>query len=345
MKLASMLETLTSLKAEIALVDVKYSQLRTGVQRSTLSLTRSYMSGLRSSGNLPNTSVISTGNFGSCTLGNTEESLSTTKQFELDSCRPKTSCYTNMGGTLTSKTTGLGEHIPLLPPMLGPFKSPSNQALPSPQGSATTSMLGSVAKLDASIDMPVSTAIMGDITEGLQSVPSWRVKESSKLKGQDILPKYARGFLWEEDKVPCYKTSADLSQPVPLPPSPAVFAPKFLHTIETYSHLFTIVTPINVSRLEHYLQDHPNRLFVTSVLRMMKEGTWPWAHEPPAEFMPINDQLQDIADLVKSPARLTFFQEECCKEQALGRSSEFFPHLLPGMSCMPMYIVERRGKM
>ena len=42
--------------------------------------------------------------------------------------------------------------------------------------------------------------------------------------------------------------------------------------------------------------------------------------------------------------RLEFFESECRKERDAGRYSESFPKLLPGMACMPTYVIERKGK-
>ena len=173
-------------------------------------------------------------------------------------------------------------------------------------------------------------------------------KEKASRPRPEVQPRYARDFLWEEDRHPTFLTSADLSErapPMPLPPSRSCFTPDFLHTLDSHPTLFKVVTPVNVDKLEYLLCDHPNRPFVKSVLRMMREGAWPWAKPPPTTFSPYNDQSQDLASLERYPDRLAFYEKECQKEYDAGRYSDAFPSLLPGMACMPTYVIERRGKM
>ena len=181
-----------------------------------------------------------------------------------------------------------------------------------------------------------------------ESAGSLRVKEKGRIKLKDVYPKYARNYLWEEDVRPTFLTSADLSEhapPLPSPPSRSSFSPAFLKTLDDNPHLFEIVTPINIPRFTNLLRDHPNRPFVDSVIRMLTDGAWPWAQPPPSHFPIINDQSQDNTDIVRDPARLQFFTDECDKELAARRFSPPFPDLLPGMSCMPVYVITRKDKM
>ena len=110
-------------------------------------------------------------------------------------------------------------------------------------------------------------------------------------------------------------------------------------------NLFAIITPIDVERFESLLKDHPNQPFVRSVVRMLREGAWPWAQLPAPDYPIINDQSQDNAEIVCDPQCSHFFQAECAKEFDARRFSNPFPKLLPGMSCMPVYVINHKGKM
>ena len=171
----------------------------------------------------------------------------------------------------------------------------------------------------------VVTAIDGGMSVGPQTVPkraATRIRERRSLKTHEVQPRYACNFLWEEDRRPTFLTSADISEyapPLPDPPPRSLFSSDFLHTLNTHSHLFCIVIPINVDKLEYFLLDHPNRAFVLSICHMMREGAWPWASVPPTSFLPYNDQLQDISTLQRDLARLDFFNRECQKEVDAGR--------------------------
>ena len=121
-------------------------------------------------------------------------------------------------------------------------------------------------------------------------------KARKDVRIRDVYPKYARNFLWEEERRPSFRKSADLSDtatPVPSPPDRSSFCQEFLDTLDSHLHLFRIVTPIDVDRLQFLLHKHPNCPFVDSVICMLREGARPWASAPPADFLLINDMSQD----------------------------------------------------
>ncbi|EMD38022.1 hypothetical protein CERSUDRAFT_113135 [Gelatoporia subvermispora B] len=135
-------------------------------------------------------------------------------------------------------------------------------------------------------------------------------------------------------------TTAQLSidqPPVPDVPLRERGRPLVSQTLRSHPQLFKIVTPINVSQLEHYLQQHPNRTFVKSVCRGLREGFWPWA-DIPEGFPDTWDESQSGS---QDPERAGFVREERDTEVASGRYSQGFPQLLPGMYCMPVYAVPK----
>ncbi|KIK61190.1 hypothetical protein GYMLUDRAFT_166759, partial [Collybiopsis luxurians FD-317 M1] len=73
----------------------------------------------------------------------------------------------------------------------------------------------------------------------------------------------------------------------PLPrPAEEEFGSVAWQTVKQFPHLFRVSTPINIERLRSFLDDHPNPLFVSSVLTALKEGFWPWANTRPSEEYP-----------------------------------------------------------
>ena len=77
---------------------------------------------------------------------------------------------------------------------------------------------------------------------------------------------------------------------------------------------------------------------------MLREGAWPWA-SPPTDFPLQHDLSFQSAGYDRSPAHWQFVESECQKEFDAGRYSHPFPALLPGMACMPIHVVERKGKL
>jgi hypothetical protein len=87
------------------------------------------------------------------------------------------------------------------------------------------------------------------------------------------------------------------------------------------------------------LSPHPNRPLVTSVCQGLQEGFWPWArteHVHPPSIVD-NASLQKI----KNPEHLSFIHEQRDEEIALGRFSEAFTPLLPGMTTVPLWVVPK----
>lgn len=76
-------------------------------------------------------------------------------------------------------------------------------------------------------------------------------------------------------------TTADWTldtDPLPSPPRSEFKNPEVQKTLNQHRHLFKIITPIKVDRFEFLLSTHPNRRFVESVLKGLREGFWPYAN-------------------------------------------------------------------
>ena len=233
---------------------------------------------------------------------------------------------------------------------LTPRKWPLSDQGRGPPLRVATSILESArtTRSNALSGTSASTVPVVDTSRVVPSALEGKERERSGHKGMH--PKFARDLLWEEDRYPAIRVSAELSKdltvatPMPMPPARNEFHPDFLRSLDQNPDLFAIETPIKVDRFEYLLSEHPNRPFVSSVIRSLREGAWPWA-EPPRLFPMVHDVSYLGTKLCENEAFTTFAQEECDKEARLGRFSRPFPVLLPGMVCMPTYIISRKDKL
>jgi hypothetical protein len=113
-----------------------------------------------------------------------------------------------------------------------------------------------------------------------------------------------------------------------------------LETISRHPHLFQIVTPINVDRFEANLTNHPNQPFVQSVCTALREGFWPWANTNDSSLPETPDNQQGPLNAEQT----NFVREQRDTEIAHGQfSNAFGTDLLPGMSGLPIRVVDKKG--
>ena len=112
-----------------------------------------------------------------------------------------------------------------------------------------------------------------------------------------------------------------------------------MRTINSHPDLFKIVTPINVDRFESLLATHPNRLFVESVCKGLREGFWPWADTHQGEYPSIVDEALDTPE---SGPEADFLRAQRDHKRLTGRfSGSFSQDLLPGMHASPAHAVPK----
>jgi hypothetical protein len=110
-------------------------------------------------------------------------------------------------------------------------------------------------------------------------------------------------------------------------------------TLRERPELFGIVTPINVEALERLTATHPNRPFVESVIEGLRSGFWPWARTDKEDYPVTLDASKPIR---LDEEKQSFILAQLEHERELGRVSEpFGGNLLPGMYCMPHYVVPK----
>jgi hypothetical protein len=156
-----------------------------------------------------------------------------------------------------------------------------------------------------------------------------------------IKPRYARDFIWsdkDEPRLTLAKTT-EVASPVPDLPQNERCNVAAIHTIASHPELFKIVTPIKVNVFESKLRNHPNRAFVQSVCRSLREGFWPWANtDDPNRPVTYDNSKREL----KEQAHHDFLIQQVQEEVALGQfSCDFGPELLPGMYSQPIGVVPK----
>ena len=154
-------------------------------------------------------------------------------------------------------------------------------------------------------------------------------------------PCFVRDYVWSDDEKQNVSTAlfSETAPPLPRPSDNELSNVQKWDVIRTHSHLFRITTPIHTGRLCDLLSKHPNRSLVESVDEGLKCGFWPWAitENSAAPSIVDNARLQKVRD----PAHLRFMNEQRDEEVKLGRFSNAFSTLLPGMTTIPLWVVPK----
>jgi hypothetical protein len=190
----------------------------------------------------------------------------------------------------------------------------------------------------------ISTSVKGVEREDTVNspVPQRRIKEMT----YGMRPKYLCYNLWDPESNFSSNT-ADwtlTAEPLEGPPQSELDNEVVKKTICENPHMrepspFQSVTPIRVDIFESYFTTHPNRKFVDSVCKGLREGFWPWARTP-CEGYPLTNDESNPPPLDERKAN--FLRSQCDFEISKGRYSAPFKHgLLPGMYCMPIYAVPK----
>ena len=113
------------------------------------------------------------------------------------------------------------------------------------------------------------------------------------------------------------------AEPLEGPPQSELDDKVVSKTISEHPHLFKIITPIHVEVFETYLASHPNRPFVDSVCKGLREGFWPWGRTPCPGYPDTNDESKPPPDDERKAA---FLRARRDSEVAKGRFSAPFKH-------------------
>lgn len=188
--------------------------------------------------------------------------------------------------------------------------------------------------------LPASTVIpVWDVAKPVKEERSVSNQTESEVLG--LRPKYVCHNLWTQDADPKVTVATWTHTPRPLhrPPQARFDNLPAIQTIKSCSDLFKIITPVKVSVLRHLTSSHPNPPFVDSVSEGLTNGFWPWANTICEGYPVTHDESKSIQ---LTPEKEEFLRNQIQHERKLGRVSDSFgKDLLPGMYCMPHYVVPK----
>ena len=171
--------------------------------------------------------------------------------------------------------------------------------------------------------------------------PSWIASRRFEDQKWECRPKYARNFVWIDDEPPHMTLAAytEIMPALPSPPENELNNEGARATIRHHPHLFQLVTPVNIDRLEYYLSLHPNHALTCSIILGFREGFWPFAI---MENSPRPSIVDNSSCIIKDPAHIQFVREQRDYEIQLGHfSPSFGSDLLPGMTSIPISVVPK----
>jgi hypothetical protein len=85
--------------------------------------------------------------------------------------------------------------------------------------------------------------------------------------------------VWSENSIDDISPLAlytESTPPLLSPPQHLLDDPKLQESIHSLGDAIKVETPFNVDKFELLLADHPNQLFVQSVMQGIREGFWPF---------------------------------------------------------------------
>jgi len=173
----------------------------------------------------------------------------------------------------------------------------------------------------------------------LHVVAAPRAKNNLNLQWEHR-PRSVHSYVWSDDESPNVTTVSitETIPPVPGPPLDELRNIAKWSVISKQSHLFHITTPVNVDSFCSLLATHPNCPLVESMCKGLRCGFWPWAvtQNSGAPSIVDNAALQKI----RNPEHLRFMEKQRDEEISLGHFSSAFTMLMPGMTTVPLWVVQ-----
>jgi hypothetical protein len=200
--------------------------------------------------------------------------------------------------------------------------------------------------IEASVNQKPPTASTGtsaSAAEGATELKNARSHRSETLEHRAKRPRYTRGLLWddEEDLLSATAQYSLTAEPLPCIPLKEALNTDLMNTIRDHPDLFKVDCPVNIERFEELLVDHPNRPFVLSVCRALREGFWPFADTKCGDYPTTWDHSDRKPGC---PEHAAFITKQVQTEVTKGRYSEAFgPDLLPGMYSSPVHAIPKPG--
>ena len=145
----------------------------------------------------------------------------------------------------------------------------------------------------------------------------WTAKSMRECEQLGRRPRYLRHNVFRDDDMVSRSCAEWTEIARPLASVPVVEFSNTLacRTIDQHPGLFSVETPINVDEFESLLGNHPNTLFVQSVIKGLRNGFWPWADTHLGEYPDTWDE--SIPD-PKDQKELDFIRSQRDKEIEAG---------------------------
>lgn len=170
-----------------------------------------------------------------------------------------------------------------------------------------------------------------------------------KQEDQTAGPRFKCSYIWSDPSssqpihpISPAATSTEFAQPLPSPPEHLLNDPQLQSTLAALEKYIHVDTPFNIDHLETVLSLHPNKPFVDSVIKGLRDGFWP------LDIGEWEDSCKDKSEnYITDPADLAELRTFRDREVAAGRWSPALPpdfQLLPGMKVSPMFVVWQEGK-
>ena len=159
------------------------------------------------------------------------------------------------------------------------------------------------------------------------------------------IPRYKRGFVWNKSFSSSVLSPSALATetaaPLASPPSHLVNDPNIQSTLHALRNYIRVETPFNIDRFESMLFDHPNQVFVKSVMDSLRNGFWPFDE---GNWKDDRDEvIQNYSTEEADFEAIRAFRDD---EINAHRWSDPLPShvLLPGMKISPIFVIWQKGK-
>ncbi|KDQ59561.1 hypothetical protein JAAARDRAFT_205592 [Jaapia argillacea MUCL 33604] len=156
------------------------------------------------------------------------------------------------------------------------------------------------------------------------------------------VPSFHRGFAWGSSSPNNISPAAlytESAPPLPSPPQHLLDDPIIKFALKQNKHHMKVETPFDISAFEGLLSDHPNPLFVQSVIHGLRHGFYPF--DDGEWKVELDDPSDNFSVSEDDLAAIRAYRDQ---EVAAGHWSGPIGKLLPGMKISPMFVNWRNDK-
>ncbi|KAF8805359.1 hypothetical protein BYT27DRAFT_7258470 [Phlegmacium glaucopus] len=165
--------------------------------------------------------------------------------------------------------------------------------------------------------------------------------EAAGRKAQEARSTGTRQLKWKADEFISEVPPTETAHPLASPPLHLLDDPDIQSMLHTLRDYIRVETPFNVDGFEAMLYDHPNQLFVKSVMNSLRYGFWPFDE---GNWEDNHDNtIQNYASEQADMEAIRSFRDD---EIEARRWSEPLRSntLLPGMKISPIFVIWQKAK-